>query len=43
VTHVPWLSLLGIGASAVIAVALATTATLPAVRAVTHPSALRTE
>ncbi|MGI8699175.1 MAG: FtsX-like permease family protein [Mycobacteriales bacterium] len=42
-THVPWLSLLGIGASAVIAVALATTATLPAVRAVTHPSALRME
>jgi len=43
VTHVPWPSLLGIAATAVVAVALATTATLPAVRAVTHPSALRTE
>jgi len=40
---VPWLSMVGIGAAAVVAVSLATAATLPAVRATTRPSALRSE
>lgn len=40
---VPWLSMVGIGATAVVAVSLATAATLPAVRAASRPSALRTE